>query len=288
MLGSLRGEQQNRSDAAYRYQDSAKESAQRACVGTDPGRVFECVVEKVETAQAASQSEQDLAAQQQSAWAGMFSSAWSFGALVATALGLYWVKGTLDATRKGAEAAQGAVNETKRIGEAQVRCYLNLESCEIGFDQEGRSLTRITVKNYGQSPAVNFLWVARTRVTRLPRNMIESMAGYGVPTISRAIPINVQVPYGVFIAPGSTHITGTSLTDEALISQEHFECALNGATMTLVTVRIEFAWRDVFENQFSRVQTRTHMFYGFSPGMDHLQRAIEGMEVPWVHDEATV
>jgi hypothetical protein len=161
-LGSLRGEQQNRADTSYRYQQSAKESAESACVGTDPGAVFECVVEKAEAASQAEHDQRDLAAQQQAAWGSMLSSAWSLGALIATALGLYWIKGTLDATRKGAEAAQGAVDETKRIGEAQTRAYLSVVGADFHVDRESRSHPNLPkfesvlhFKNSGATPAVN-------------------------------------------------------------------------------------------------------------------------------------
>ena len=197
-LGSLRGEQQNRADTAYRYQNSAKESAQRACVGTDPSRVFECVAEKVETAQAAAQSEQDLAAQQQAAWAGMLSSVWSLGALAATILGLYWIKGTLEASR-------ASVSETRRIGEAQTRAYLSVVRADFAFNSVdvrdmNRPLfeTKLHLSNSGQTPAVNVSYCCEAQIlTWKERDFIPSFEGYGMHSFVNSVGANVERPEDV-------------------------------------------------------------------------------------------
>lgn len=194
-LGALSGEQQNRADTAYRYQESAKESAQRACVGADPSRVFECVIEKVETAQAAAQSEQDLAAQQQAAWAGMLSSVWSLGALAATILGLYWIKGTLDASR-------ASISETRRIGEAQTRAYLSVVRADFVFNsidlrQMGRPLfeTKLHLSNSGQTPAVNVSYCceAQIRIWK-ERDSIPPFKGYKLQNFVNNVAANVERP----------------------------------------------------------------------------------------------
>lgn len=116
-LGHLSGQQQERANTAYRYEQSARESATRECVGTEPDRVFECVVEKIETAKQAEHNSKDLTAQQQAAWAGMLNSSLAPFALAATILGLIWIKGTLDATRAAVEETGKATRAMERQNE---------------------------------------------------------------------------------------------------------------------------------------------------------------------------
>lgn len=109
--------------ASYAYHENAKESAVRECTGTEPARMFECVAEKYETSDQAKRADQDLTAQQYAAWAGVFGSIWSFLALIATALGLIWIKGTLDATRKAVDEASKATQATQKSADAAVAQY---------------------------------------------------------------------------------------------------------------------------------------------------------------------
>src|ERR1700733_5528294 len=57
------------------------------------------------------------------------------------------------------QAAKSAVNETRRIGEAQVRAYVSIKSAGIGYSgKEQLPFVHFVARNTGQSPARNFLW----------------------------------------------------------------------------------------------------------------------------------
>ena len=110
--------------------------------------------------------ESDLCAQWKAADAAADSAYWTFwtffialiglvvggGTLVAAWLAARWAKKAADFTETGANAAKGAVEETRRIGEAQVRAYLSIVGAEAKhWDDEFEF--RVLVKNTGQSPA---------------------------------------------------------------------------------------------------------------------------------------
>lgn len=82
---------------------------------------------------------------------------WLMVGLTALATLLVWrtviyTKGVLDEAKKATTAANRTVDETRRIGEAQVRAYLSITraKCTIG---EGKIEIPFRIKNNGQSPA---------------------------------------------------------------------------------------------------------------------------------------
>jgi len=122
-----------------------------------------------EAAKAAGKGEQepdypnycDLAAQYRSATAAEASrdAAWFVGFLTIIGVLLLWrtlvqtrkaVAGTEDATR----AAQAAVDETRRIGEAQARCYCQITDVVLHIDM-GEVTFDLAISNTGQSPAIS-------------------------------------------------------------------------------------------------------------------------------------
>ncbi|WP_156957020.1 hypothetical protein [Sphingomonas astaxanthinifaciens] len=62
---------------------------------------------------------------------------------------------TLAETKRAGDAAERSVIEARRIGEAQVRCYLTGIRAQIGFAKGGATLINCFVKNTGQTPARN-------------------------------------------------------------------------------------------------------------------------------------
>jgi len=121
----------------------------------------------------------DLCAQWKAADAARSAAnaAWLFG-LLATLVGsatlvaawaaALWAKKAADHTERGADeasraadAAETSIGETKRIGEAQVRCYPTATSAEIGHTADGAAMIKVMVKNAGLSPALNVTLEAR-------------------------------------------------------------------------------------------------------------------------------
>jgi hypothetical protein len=63
----------------------------------------------------------------------------------------------LQIAEKNADAAERAVSETQRIGEAQVRCYLNVSKCYMSYKGH-QWLIGCKVENTGRSPAIMAEW----------------------------------------------------------------------------------------------------------------------------------
>lgn len=145
-----------------KYTQSAKDHAQRSCVGVDPGAVFECAYDHVERAREDNRAEQDVDAQQDMVlWARLMFFA-SFAATLITAVGVWLVKGTLDATLVAVKSTTDATDQmfeankiARELMERQLRAYIGLE--HAAFGRVGNSLVfKITIKNTGQTPAKSY------------------------------------------------------------------------------------------------------------------------------------
>lgn len=95
------------------------------------------------------------------------NAAWLFGTLgtligaftlAAAIAAAFFAKKAADHTESGAKAAQDAVEETQRIGEAQIRCYLSIKRPQITFINENEVMVSCRVFNSGQSPALQVRW----------------------------------------------------------------------------------------------------------------------------------
>lgn len=149
------------------YQQSAKASAQRACVGLEPGAMFECVNEHSEAAYQQANSEQDLRAQQRAATSALVAAVVAFLTLIVTGVGVWFVKRTLEATLeavKDTSEATEAMRIANEIASDDRRPWLYFGHTVVSAqyssgDQEiseGLWLSGATViHNSGRTPAKN-------------------------------------------------------------------------------------------------------------------------------------
>jgi hypothetical protein len=117
------------------YQESAKTNAQRACVGREPAAMFECVNEHVEASRQASNTEQDLSAQQRAASSALAAAAIAFAALIVTVIGVWFVKRTLEATLEAVRdtsIATKAMIRQNEIAERSQRPWLSVTLQSLG------------------------------------------------------------------------------------------------------------------------------------------------------------
>ena len=87
-------------------------------------------------------------------WAQWAMVVLSFFALCVSAWAVWLLKDTLKATRDAVRAADDAVTVTQKIGAEQLRAYLAVENAHIVFDEDV-NVARITLRNFGQTPAYN-------------------------------------------------------------------------------------------------------------------------------------
>lgn len=143
------------------YAADTGERVERECAGRATKALRECVTEIVASERENKRNESDLAAQWQAAdwvlWAAIIAGA----QLVATVIGLYFIKGTLDATLKAVEdtgKATLAMEKQIEIAERGQRAWIAIEAITVDDGQ-----INVTVRNFGHSPAKNFATKIETR-----------------------------------------------------------------------------------------------------------------------------
>jgi hypothetical protein len=86
--------------------------------------------------------------------------------LLAAVAAAFFAKQAADETKRSANAAENAVAESARIGEAQVRCYLTVEKVEIEINAARNVCVTGTIRNSGQSPALDVSWEFRLSIIK--------------------------------------------------------------------------------------------------------------------------
>lgn len=134
--------------------------------------------------------------------------------LVATGVSVWavWlVRSTLDENRKATRAAEAAVAEARRIGEAQVRAYINIYVRNISsFDVGMMPFVDIVVKNAGQSPAINVRRNVLVRIIDHPIQIPDEAFGLAPDQNSQ----------GVIAVGGDLHVFlhSEAITNEQLVA----------------------------------------------------------------------
>lgn len=161
-LGSLKGELAERHrNSTRQYSESAKSYASRTCANLPAPALFDCVENAAQRSAESAHAEQDLIAQQDSAFAATVMLAVSAGGTFVGFLGLWFILQTLAETRKAARASiRGAIasRAANRIAQntanQQLRAYVDLSKARV-IEVDGVWYFRLWVKNFGQTPAVN-------------------------------------------------------------------------------------------------------------------------------------
>ncbi|MBI1394183.1 MAG: hypothetical protein GC152_15745 [Alphaproteobacteria bacterium] len=151
------------SGQAQENQDETERTANEQQKSTETFSVPVRIIEEPEAADARERGEQeaaereqkDLLAQQSMDAATRRMSELAVWQTVLIAIGTAALIYTLWLTRQTNKAAWAAVNETRKIGEAQVRAYVAVVDGRYEF-READLIVSATIKNVGQSPA-NFV-----------------------------------------------------------------------------------------------------------------------------------
>jgi hypothetical protein len=174
------------------------------------------------------------------------------GVLAASTIGL--LTATWLAARKQSRDTAAFIGETRRIGEAQVRAYVDINKAEaffIGFPgalhmgrQEIQPIVKVTATNTGQSPARNFVWNPTIEY-------ISAGLGAAQPhTRARQLGANWRDILGVGIAVGQSHSDSAMVGEMPLI--RFLQSAGNiDATAILIRLRVQFEFDDVFDRRIS-------------------------------------
>ena len=162
-MGFQSGQNERKANVeAEHYASDTANQIERECGAKSGQAARECITKIVATERESQRGESDLAAQWKAAnwvmWAGILAGA----QLIATALGLYFVKRTLDATLEAVEDA-GKATETMRdanlIAKESNRPWIKVTPPpHVIVINEPDCITAIeiptSVKNFGNSPAI--------------------------------------------------------------------------------------------------------------------------------------
>lgn len=149
---------------AQREQRETAPRVIRECIGLEPRPFAKCADEARDAAAERKREAQNLAAQQKVATGTGFVIALGIFELALTLWGILVLRDQLVANQRATEvmteansvteqAAEKTVAETRRLGEAQIRCYLTGTSAKFGFTNDGSAVVLCTLKNTGQTPA---------------------------------------------------------------------------------------------------------------------------------------
>lgn len=148
--------------------------------------------------------------------------------------------------RQTVEATEKASAETRRIGEAQIRAYVDISSAEIYFvglgmlSTQAHPMVKIIATNTGQSPARNFIWNPTIQYFS---------AGIGTTprSLAREFGSNWRDILGVGIAVGQSHPDAALIPEMELLKFLGEDDGDKGTV--LVRLRIQFEFEDVFDKR---------------------------------------
>lgn len=165
-------------------------------------------------------------------------------ALIISVIGTALLVGTLvqanlalAESRKAAQAAEDSVRETRRIGEAQTRCYLTIDEVKVAVYPPDHNLNvEFVLHNVGQSTALNLNWTVFLRYSVLGRPDRDS------PELSSGRP-------AVAVGPGKGFPLAPTVISHPLNPAELAH--LGGSGPIGVAIRIVVTATDVFRKEVS-------------------------------------
>lgn len=212
-----------------------------------------CLVEREvanpETANTTEHDQRDLVAQEAAALWGFWIALFAGLQMAATIVGLAFIKRTLDATWGAVEKAGEAVQatkesaaETRRIGEAQVRAYLNVIGLTMLITNEGLLQLCVEMKNSGQSPAIDLQLFYLIEVRQISSETQQDIAG------------RVAGNKGTFNIPAAAPFKFPNQTCEQGLDDGMIEALKEPDVFVAFAVYIYFKWKDVFGNQHEETE----------------------------------
>jgi hypothetical protein len=160
-------------------------------------------------------------------------------------MGLWWA--TVRLAVEGTSASEKAIAETRRIGEAQIRAYVDISSSEIFFIPLGvlgsyaHPMVRITATNTGQSPAKNFIWNPTVEY-------YSTSIGAGPRSLTKELGSNWRDILGVGISVSQSYVS-TAMIPEMELYKFLGEGVGVEKDVVLVRLRVRFEFEDVFDRR---------------------------------------
>lgn len=217
-----------------------------------PG-ALETYISNPEPAENSEAQKRDLAAQEAAAVGALWAAMLAALGLAVTSIGTILLYQQISLTRaavkdtgKATEAMLEANKIAKRLGEAQVRCYITGVSAEIGYIDNGIAIVRCTLRNSGQSPAKD------VRCTATLHHFKADMCHR----------------YGTFRKTGYRYEIGAGSEEVASIGNFSIEWSdsekgvFAAGESLLITLDVFITGMDVFDNSFTQSAKFSQMLKG--------------------------
>jgi hypothetical protein len=135
-------------------------------------------------------------------------------------------------------ATRNLVRGAEKIGEAQVRAYVNIKSASIDF-LSNDTLPRVMfiASNSGQSPARNFIWNVTLQYPGIPANRQSAPNENWLEQVGMDIPATSEAP------PDRAFIPDMSV-------KQYIEEAAPGTTLAVIRTKVDFRFTDVFDRDW--------------------------------------
>ena len=240
--------------AEYAYkcaEQNQRKTSPSPDVATTPGNV--------EEADSAEENQSDpnwcdLAAQQSMAESTYAMNIAAWATVIFTGVGAFLIWRTLLAT-------QDAVFETRRIGEAQTRAYVHVESAKMFWGNENAAAPRISLRvvNTGQTPArwfevggkISTISLSEDGAVTLDRGFLDEPREW------------LRFHRWTSLGPGETGLTvGFGSADEVGLLSHIYPERLNIAVVVRGVVRYETFFNEVFESEFCFVRKAPSQYVG--------------------------
>lgn len=220
-----------------RYYDAVGENAvAQQPTMTKPTRRLPCVA-------MVSRDESDLCAQWRAATAAEHGAFWSFAQMVLSGAGLIGLFVTLWFNRRALILAERGNSAARQIGQAQTKCYIDIESVKIKVTEHELILLQVEYKNAGQSPAIKLQADCTVRIHVLAKGIKQTLESSSVGKVS---------------VPSGSRVSLKNQSCETGVTRDVIDemCEGNGQFVS-ISIKVESRFEDVFGNKYKKTSNFT-------------------------------
>lgn len=168
-------------DASIKYQRDAQAYMKERCFSPAGLREIDCASKAEEAAREGQRKEQDLAAQNITAWWTKVMGIAAMIGMALSAVGVWLIKATFDETKASVGVANAALTHARDATERQLRAYIGIESIGLGNADQPVDRFNLQIKNFGQTPAKAVTLECSTLVVGLTNT--PDMHGHDCPAL---------------------------------------------------------------------------------------------------------
>ena len=214
-------------NASIKYQADANSNIKERCLSATAFAEEDCTAKAYEAAREGQRKEQELAAQNITAWWTKIMGIAALIGMALSAVGVWLVKTTFDETRKANDIARTTAYR-------QLRPYVYFDKADFQTIKPtpislNGGIVQILVKNYGQTPAYDVTIAISKWLFDYPLDSKIGLEAQALETDSQVVP------------PGHSHIITAGFKSEDVVA------CIKGEKCLTISVSVYYKFRDVNE-----------------------------------------